>query len=54
MRGVISAGAVTALEHLGLAQRFDAVYGVSAGACAKLRDDDFIVSYLRGNGHTIA
>ena len=32
MRGVISAGAVTALEHLGLAQRFDAVYGVSAGA----------------------
>jgi predicted patatin/cPLA2 family phospholipase len=32
MRGVISAGAVTALEHLDLAQRFDAVYGVSAGA----------------------
>jgi predicted patatin/cPLA2 family phospholipase len=32
MRGVISAGAVTALEHLHLAQRFDAVYGVSAGA----------------------
>jgi predicted patatin/cPLA2 family phospholipase len=32
MRGVISAGAVTALEHLRLAQRFDAVYGVSAGA----------------------
>jgi predicted patatin/cPLA2 family phospholipase len=32
MRGVISAGAVTALEHLGLAQCFDAVYGVSAGA----------------------
>ncbi len=32
MRGVISAGAVTALEHLQLAQRFDAVYGVSAGA----------------------
>ena len=32
MRGVIAAGAATALEHLGLAQRFDAVYGVSAGA----------------------
>jgi predicted patatin/cPLA2 family phospholipase len=32
MRGVISAGAVTALEHLRLAQRLDAVYGVSAGA----------------------
>src|SRR3954452_16708844 len=32
MRGVISAGAVTALEHLHLAQHFDAVYGVSAGA----------------------
>ena len=32
MRGVISAGAVTALEHLQLAQRLDAVYGVSAGA----------------------
>jgi predicted patatin/cPLA2 family phospholipase len=32
MRGVISAGAVTALEQLQLAQRFDAVYGVSAGA----------------------
>jgi predicted patatin/cPLA2 family phospholipase len=32
MRGVISAGAVTALEHLHLAERFDAVYGVSAGA----------------------
>jgi predicted acylesterase/phospholipase RssA len=32
MRGVISAGAVTALEQLHLAQRFDAVYGVSAGA----------------------
>ena len=34
MRGVISAGAVTALEDLRLAQRFDAVYGVSAGALA--------------------
>ena len=32
MRGIISAGAVTALDQLGLAQRFDAVYGVSAGA----------------------
>jgi len=32
MRGVIAAGAVTALDHLNLAQRFDAVYGVSAGA----------------------
>jgi predicted patatin/cPLA2 family phospholipase len=32
MRGVIAAGAVTALDHLDLAQRFDAVYGVSAGA----------------------
>ncbi len=32
MRGVISAGAVTALEQLDLAQCFDAVYGVSAGA----------------------
>src|SRR3954452_17802375 len=32
MRGVISAGALTALEHLRLAERFDAVYGVSAGA----------------------
>jgi predicted patatin/cPLA2 family phospholipase len=32
MRGVISAGMVTALEDLGLASAFDAVYGSSAGA----------------------
>jgi predicted patatin/cPLA2 family phospholipase len=32
MRGVIAAGAVTALDELDLAQRFDAVYGISAGA----------------------
>ena len=32
MRGVISAGMVSALEHLGLTNVFDAVYGSSAGA----------------------
>jgi predicted patatin/cPLA2 family phospholipase len=32
MRGVVSAGMVWALEHLGLTQAFDAVYGSSAGA----------------------
>jgi predicted patatin/cPLA2 family phospholipase len=32
MRGVISAGMVWALEHLGLTTAFDAVYGSSAGA----------------------
>jgi predicted patatin/cPLA2 family phospholipase len=32
MRGVISAGMVWALEHLGFTQAFDAVYGSSAGA----------------------
>jgi predicted patatin/cPLA2 family phospholipase len=32
MRGVISAGMVSALETLGLADAFDAVYGSSAGA----------------------
>lgn len=32
MRGVISAGMVTALERLGLRDVFDAVYGTSAGA----------------------
>lgn len=32
MRGVVSAGMVSALEHLGLAHAFDAVYGSSAGA----------------------
>ena len=32
MRGVVSAGMVTALEHLGLRDLFDAVYGTSAGA----------------------
>lgn len=32
MRGVISAGMVSALEHLGLTNAFDAVYGSSAGA----------------------
>jgi len=32
MRGVISAGMVSALEHLGLTGAFDAVYGSSAGA----------------------
>ena len=32
MRGVVSAGMVTALEYLGLLRVFDAVYGSSAGA----------------------
>jgi len=32
MRGVISAGMVSALEELGLAGAFDAIYGSSAGA----------------------
>ena len=32
MRGVVSAGMVSALEELGLSQAFDAVYGSSAGA----------------------
>jgi predicted patatin/cPLA2 family phospholipase len=32
MRGVISAGMVSALEHLGLTRAFDAAYGSSAGA----------------------
>jgi predicted patatin/cPLA2 family phospholipase len=32
MRGVISAGMVSALEHLGLTHTFDAAYGSSAGA----------------------
>ena len=32
MRGVISAGMVSALEELGLTDAFDAVYGSSAGA----------------------
>jgi len=32
MRGVVSAGMVSALEELGLARAFDAVYGSSAGA----------------------
>lgn len=32
MRGVVSAGMVSALERLGLAPAFDAVYGSSAGA----------------------
>jgi predicted patatin/cPLA2 family phospholipase len=32
MRGVISAGMISALETLGLTQSFDAVYGSSAGA----------------------
>jgi predicted patatin/cPLA2 family phospholipase len=32
MRGVVSAGMVTALEELGLTTAFDAVYGSSAGA----------------------
>lgn len=32
MRGVVSAGMVSALEHLGLTNAFDAVYGSSAGA----------------------
>jgi predicted patatin/cPLA2 family phospholipase len=32
MRGVVSAGMVSALEQLGLTQAFDAVYGSSAGA----------------------
>lgn len=32
MRGVVSAGMVAALEHLGLTHAFDAVYGSSAGA----------------------
>src|SRR5215471_14383302 len=32
MRGVISAGMVSALEALGLTHAFDAVYGSSAGA----------------------
>ena len=32
MRGVVSAGMVSALEELGLVDTFDAVYGSSAGA----------------------
>jgi predicted patatin/cPLA2 family phospholipase len=32
MRGVVSAGMVSALEHLGMTDAFDAVYGSSAGA----------------------
>ena len=32
MRGVVSAGMVSALEHLGMTHAFDAVYGSSAGA----------------------
>jgi predicted patatin/cPLA2 family phospholipase len=32
MRGVVSAGMVTGLQHLGLRDVFDAVYGTSAGA----------------------
>jgi len=32
MRGVVSAGMVSALEHLGLTGAFDAVFGSSAGA----------------------
>ena len=32
MRGVVSAGMVSALEELGLTHAFDAVYGSSAGA----------------------
>ena len=32
MRGVVSAGMVSALEHLGLTNAFDAVFGSSAGA----------------------
>ena len=32
MRGVVSAGMVSALEHLGLTHAFDAVFGSSAGA----------------------
>ena len=32
MRGIVSAGMVTALEHLALRDVFDAVYGASAGA----------------------
>src|SRR6476659_5599828 len=32
MRGVVSAGMVSALEELGLVDSFDAVYGSSAGA----------------------
>lgn len=32
MRGVVSAGMVSALEHLGLTEAFDAVYGSSGGA----------------------
>jgi tRNA-binding EMAP/Myf-like protein len=31
MRGCVSAGMVTCLHHLGLADAFDAVYGSSAG-----------------------
>jgi len=32
MRGVVSAGMVSALEHLGMSDAFDALYGSSAGA----------------------
>ncbi len=32
MRGVVSSGMASALEHLGLTHAFDAVYGASAGA----------------------
>jgi predicted patatin/cPLA2 family phospholipase len=34
MRGIVSAGMVTALEELGMTDAFDAVYGSSAGALA--------------------
>lgn len=34
MRGVVAGGMVSALEHLGVVDCFDAVYGTSAGACA--------------------
>lgn len=34
MRGVVAGGMVAALEHLGLRDAFDIVYGTSAGACA--------------------
>ena len=32
MRGVVSAGMVAGLEHLGLLPAFDVIYGTSAGA----------------------
>src|SRR4051794_15211539 len=48
-RGVSAAGAVTAVEHLGSAQRVDAVYGVSSGAF----DAAYMLAGQAGMGTTI-